>query len=96
MKRLKLNFALLAMVLGLSAAFAFKPAEAKTRSKLTFYWFVYNGGGTTNPANYSIVSSDPMCPGSDNLCAIEGNENGSTGHPTQASVNSPTKSEYQN
>ena len=90
MKRIKLNFALLAIIMGLSAAFAFKPAEAKKHARFTTSWFVYNGGGVSNPNNYSIVSSEPDCSGTGALCGIEGTENGTTGHPTQASVNNPT------
>ena len=65
MKKLKLNIAMIAMVLGVSAAFAFKPAEAKV-TKANFTWYaVKTGTGTfswqsTQPAG-SCVAATGTC-----------------------------------
>jgi hypothetical protein len=89
MKTIKLSAALIAVVLGLTAAFAFKSEAPKKNGKFTVAWFQYNGPDPSKPTSYSILPSEPDCGGTGPLCAIEGNENGTTGEPTQASVNAP-------
>ena len=40
-------------------------------------WFSLDDGGTpTQPSDYSLVSS-PSCDGSDQICAVQANDNGS-------------------
>jgi hypothetical protein len=91
MKNLKMNFAMLAMVLGITAAVGFKGTAKSVTAKPGTTWFSYNGAGSTNPLNYTKVSARPEdCNGTAALCAIQGDENGSTGHPTQGTVNAPT------
>ena len=86
MQKIKFNFGILAILLGLTAAFAFKaPAVAKPRT--ADVWYVFNGGDDTKPANYTKISGTPSCNSGANLCAIEGADNGL--HPSQATVNMP-------
>jgi len=93
MKRIKLSFGILAAMLGLTAAFAFKaPAVAKT--KTGDVWYQYNGGDQSSPSNYTKLSGTPTCNASANLCAIEGADNGL--HPSQATVNSPDDTRFKN
>jgi len=67
MKRFKINFALLAIVLASTAAFAFKaPAKHKIFNPL---WQYDGSGSTTDPSNYFQVSS-LSCPTGTNICAI--------------------------
>ena len=85
----KINTGLIALLVGASAAFAFNAPAKKTSSAVAVQWFQYNGGGISNPNNYSELPGMPACAGAGLLCAIEAPENGSTGKPTQAGVNSP-------
>jgi hypothetical protein len=74
MKRIKLNLALIAMVLGCTVAFAFK-APAK-RATLNEPW-TYVSGPVTSPSSYS--AGQPSCPqGSNNICYIEAPSDGNT------------------
>jgi hypothetical protein len=93
MRKIKFNFGILAALIGLSAAFAFKaPAVAKT--KTADVWYLYNGGDQSNPVNYTKISGTPTCNSSTNLCAIEGPDNGL--HPTQTTVDSPDAERFKN
>lgn len=85
MKRIRVNAALLAMMLGATATFAFKAPATSTKTALV--WYKFNGGDQSNPANYSRMSSTPTCNGSAALCAIQGDDNGT--HPAQTTVDSP-------
>lgn len=85
----KINFGLVALLVGASAAFAFNAPAKKASNGLAVQWFLYNGGGTSNPNNYSELPGMPECAGGGLLCAIEAEENGNTGKPTQSGVNSP-------
>ncbi|WP_026898547.1 hypothetical protein [Daejeonella oryzae] len=85
----KINFAIFALLLGAGLAFAFNAPVTKPANKLAVQWFLYNGGGESNPNNYSELPGMPSCAGAGVLCAIEAPENGSSGKPTQSGVNSP-------
>lgn len=85
----KVNFGLIALIIGASVAFAFNSPAKKSSNSLAVQWFLYNGGGISNPNNYSELPGMPECAGSGVLCAIEAPENGTTGKPTQSGVNSP-------
>jgi hypothetical protein len=71
MKNLKLNLALLAMVVGCTFAFAFK-APAK-RAFVNLDWQYTNSLlSPTDPAAYTQVPMPPTCPtGNTNICYIE-------------------------
>jgi len=93
MKKTKFNLGILAVLLGVSTAFAFKsPAAAKT--KTADVWYQYNGNGQSNPNNYTKLAGDPACSGTSTLCAIQGPDNGL--HPSQATVNNPDATENKN
>lgn len=66
MTRIKLNLALVAMVLGCTLAFAFKAPSPAGQSPQT--WF-YHGGTTTLEASYSLVPVTCQS-GSNTICTI--------------------------
>lgn len=68
MKRIKLNLAIVALMLGSVAAFAFKSPQPKPFSNP--FWH-YNGGNPDLPGSYTKVTGMPFCPGTTDLCAIE-------------------------
>jgi hypothetical protein len=74
MKRIKLNLALVAMVLGCTLAFAFK-APVKTASANQAWAYV--SGTETNPNSYT-AGQPPCDPGSANICYIEAPSNGAS------------------
>ena len=84
MKRIKLNFGLAAMVLGLSATFAFK-APVKAKHFDNPFWH-YVSGDPTQSSSYTRDSGTPDCPGSTNMCAIEAPA--STSNPNQPAISS--------
>lgn len=92
----------LAIVAAASAVLAFDAPETPTNTldNVQAKWFKYNGGGESNPLNYTeITSPDPIgqiCPLVDGfLCAIEAEDDG-TGHPAQADLSDPnTPRRYQ-
>ncbi len=72
MKRLKVNVALVAMVMAAFAAFAFQPAKANAGGKLLTSWF-YNSASSSaadikDAANYAMVNHDQ-----DDPCITSGN-----------------------
>jgi hypothetical protein len=74
MNRFKINSSVIAIVLGLSAAFAFKAPAAR---HLTNPLWEYNGTtDPTLPSSYSPTTGVP-CSGSDAICTIEAPANGS-------------------
>lgn len=89
MKNLKINFGFVALLLGSFIAFAFKAPEAKQNAPLAVQWFSYNGLGASDPQNYSELPAAPDCDGSAALCAIQAEEDGVSGRPTQAGVDNP-------
>ena len=93
MKKVKFNFGILAIILGLTAAFAFK-APAVAKAKPGNVWYSYTlGADKTKPASYTRIPDDPGCDDSVELCAIEGPDNGT--HPSQSTVNHPLATEFQ-
>lgn len=66
MKRMKINFAMLAMLIGVTAAFAFK---APVPTALANSLWKFNGGDATVASNYSATTGVP-CSGSDAICEI--------------------------
>lgn len=89
MKRLKINLALLAVLLGVTSSFAFKSSNVHKAHKQTEVWFMLTAGADpTKPASYTKISGDPPCPGTLHLCAIEGPDQG-TSRPSQNTVDSP-------
>lgn len=66
MKRMKINFAMLAMLVGATAAFAFK---APSPTPLANSLWKFNGGDATVASNYSATTGVP-CAGSDAICEI--------------------------
>jgi hypothetical protein len=79
MNRFKISFAAMAVILGLSAAFAFKSdAKKVSRKPLATVWFTYNGSGSlTSPANYTFAGDRPDCEGSDEVCGLQAPEDAS-------------------
>jgi len=82
MKRIKINFAIIAMVLGLTAVFAFKSPAKHTKFDGPF-WQYSGVGSNTDPANYTLVDGDPGCDGTDVTCAIEAP---ASSNPNQPSI----------
>jgi hypothetical protein len=73
MKNLKSKFALVAVLLGVCLAFAFK-APAKS-AHTTTEWFTYVGGDPDDPGSYmEFGPTQPTCGGTANLCAIQAND----------------------
>ncbi|MEJ7693214.1 hypothetical protein [Daejeonella sp.] len=91
MKNSKINFGLIVMSLVSFVAFAFTAPEAKQNALSGVQWFSYEGGDPTLPASYSELTSAPDCNGTADLCAIQAEEDGDSGIPTQAGVNSPVQ-----
>lgn len=77
MKKLKLNFGILALVMGIALAFvssSFKAEQAKT---LAESWFEYDlSGDPTAPENYSAVGGTPSCNADGAVCSIFAEVNG--------------------
>lgn len=93
MVKTKFYLGMMAAMIGLTAAFAFKaPAVAKT--KTADVWYIYNGGSQSNPLNYTKISGTPSCNTTQDLCAIEGPDNGL--HPSQTTVDSPDAERFKN
>lgn len=92
MKRLRINATFLALLFGATTAFAFKAPAAGSTTKTGLAWYKFNGGDQSNPANYSRMSGTPTCNGSADLCAIQGNDDGT--HPSQATVNAPSDERF--
>jgi len=40
-------------------------------------WFSFTGTNPNNPAHYTLVTSQPLCPGTEKLCAIQALNDGS-------------------
>lgn len=89
MKNMKINTGILALIIGAFAAFAFNAPEKKAPAVMAVQWFSYNGLGISDPNNYSELPGAPDCDGSGSLCAIQAPEDGTSGKPTQAGVDSP-------
>ncbi|SKB40366.1 hypothetical protein [Daejeonella lutea] len=91
MKNFKINFGLIALILGSFVAFAFKAPEAKQNIGSSIQWFSYNplAGDPDDPQAYSELPGEPECNGDADLCAIQAEEDGISGKPTQAGVDSP-------
>ena len=89
MKRLKINFAMVAMLLGITAVFAFKAPESK-KAKDSDVWYVFDStkGADTNPNAYTKIPGTPSCTTGSELCAILGPDSGGV-HPSQPTVDSP-------
>jgi len=86
MKSFKINVAVIAVVLGISAAFSFKaPAQ---QSNFSQFWYSYTGSGDpTDPANYVKDSGVPSCSGTANVCAIFATDNSGSPDITPALSN---------
>ena len=73
MKKLKINIVMIAAILGVTAAFAFKSPNG-TKSQSNEYWFEYNSDGTqiidptTMPPNQT-TDPFPDCVGTTTNCA---------------------------
>jgi hypothetical protein len=66
MKKVKFNIAMIAIVLGISAAFAFKPKEAKANPTKHFWYAVQDAPNhyiwqTSPPANYTCQDGVATC-----------------------------------
>jgi hypothetical protein len=68
MNRIKINLALVAMVLGCTMAVAFK---APVKPDTDPFWAYDGSGSVTDPSNYVELPGGPMCHGTTNICAIE-------------------------
>lgn len=74
MKRFKVNFAAMAVILGISAALAFKSDAHRAAPKpFATAWFTYDGSGDPgDPANYGAPSgTQPGCEGNTQICAVQ-------------------------
>ena len=85
----KFNTGMIALLIGASTAFAFNAKTTKPAKTLAVQWFLYNGGGTSDPNNYIEVPGMPTCNSGSNLCAIQAAEDGTSGKPTQSGVDHP-------
>ncbi|MCS3556611.1 MULTISPECIES: hypothetical protein [unclassified Sphingobacterium] len=48
-------------------------------------WFILNASGNpTDPTNYTLQGSQPSCPGAEQICAIQANQNGTQPEITTA------------
>lgn len=89
----KINlFAVAGLIVGGMAVFTAAKSSASVRVSGT--WFEYlgniNGGAETNPQNFELIGSEPTsCNGEAALCAIQGDQDGTSEHPTQATVDQP-------
>lgn len=70
MKRFRINFAMIAIMLGVGAAYAFK---APVKHFTNPYW-QYDMGLVTDPASYVELPGGPSCGTSGNICAIQAPE----------------------
>ena len=84
MKRMRINAALVAMVLGATAAFAFKAPVHHARQANAFWQ--YNGGNATSASSYTKLDAQPDCQASTNLCAIEAPEASNPNQPVISSA----------
>lgn len=89
MVSLKKSIGFIALFFGVVLALAFKAPEVQQDSATGVKWFSYNGMGQSNPSNYSELPGEPECDGDGSLCAIQALEDGDTGKPIQAEVDSP-------
>jgi len=83
MKNLKVNLSAIALLLGISSAFAFKAPVRKTIANP--YW-EYVSGSVTSESSYTELSGSPSCAGNHNICAIQAPADPNT--PTEPSINS--------
>lgn len=83
MKKIKMVLPVLAILIGVAAAFASKTnVKADNQSFVDRYWFAYNGPNTpegrTQQSNYSLIGTmEPTCIGSAQVCAILSTKNAS-------------------
>lgn len=70
MKKIAAVFAFAALLLGTAGAFA-TSAPFNSKSMLVEKWYFYNGGGESNPANYTLASGTPSCQLGSILCAVK-------------------------
>lgn len=89
MKKFKINFGFIALFFGVLAALAFKAPEAKQEVAEGIQWFSFEGDDPSDPQDYVELPGPPDCDGASDLCAIQAEENGNTGKPTQAGVDDP-------
>ncbi len=85
MKKITAVFAFVALLLGTAGAFA-TSAPFNSRSMLIEKWYFYNGGGESNPANYTLASGTPSCQLGSILCAVKTSTDGS-GQPIPTRAN---------
>lgn len=85
----KIYLGLVAILMLATATFAFQAPVKTAPATLAVEWFQYNGGGISDPNNYSELPGMPDCNSGSTLCAIQAPENGSSGKPTQAGVDNP-------
>lgn len=87
MKKIKLNLAMLAMLVAVTAAFAFKAPVKQV--KTTDVWYVYDStkGLEDDPNAYTRFTGTPACTTGSELCAILAPDMGI--HPDQNGVDSP-------
>jgi len=91
MKSLKFNLSVLAVVLGLTSAFAFK---APARKHLDNPYWQYESGSVTSPSSYTELSGTPTCAGTHNICAVQAPANPSA--PTQPTLSADLQSRIEN
>jgi hypothetical protein len=75
MNKFKINLAIVAILLGSLGAFAFKAPQHVQKNDDDPEWFQYNGGGISDPSNYTITDNGgtdlPDCPtGTAVRCAV--------------------------
>ncbi len=97
MKKLKINFAILAMIIGVTAAFAFKPAGPKTIKGHTQTTWYFNGstGQVQTASDWSTNNIPDDCSSTGSLpCSIT--VDASTQSQLQTFLNSETVAQITN
>ena len=91
MKSLKFNLSMLAVLLGLTTAFAFKAPARKANTNP--YW-EYVSGPVTSASSYTELSGMPSCAGRHTICAVEAPADPST--PTEPQLSTDLQNRISN
>lgn len=82
MRKISINMAMLAAILGLSTAVAFKPAPIKAQAAQA--WQYDGTGNVLDESNYTPATS--TCDGNVNICGVMAEADGSGQHPAPFST----------
>jgi hypothetical protein len=82
MRKISINMAMMAAILGLSTAVAFKPAPVKMQDPQA--WQYDGSGDVLDESNYNPATS--TCDGNINICGVMTEADGSGQHPAPFST----------